>query len=302
MRALNYVPDRSAASLRNHTSNTIGVVVTNLANPFFGELLRGFEKTVAAEGYSCLLADTGDDPGSQEAAIRELRSHKVAGLAIVPATGTAPDFPESLREINLPFVFMTRYLPDAPAPYVGADDVLGGALAAGHMIHTHGATTFAYIGGPASILSRRDRIEGVKKAMNEAALDPKALRDMPSETTGLGGLEAALSLLKSEFRPDAIICHSDSVAFGVYRALRLNGLAETIAVTGYDDVATAALWEPPLTSIATHGTELGRTSAAHLLDQIAGDDPEQVQLATPSITVRQSCGCPPAPLSEHAVN
>lgn len=293
MDTLGYVPDRGAASLRNHTSNTIGIVVTNLANPFFGELLHGLEKTLAAAGYSCLLTDTGDDPDTQDTAVRELRSHKVAGLAIVPATGTTSEFPESLKSLNLPFVFMTRYLPDTSSPYVGADDVRGGMLAAHHMIHTHGATKIAYVGGPAGILSRLNRIKGVAQAMTDAGLDPASLVDFPSETTGAGGLKATQSLLDAGERPHVIISHSDSVAFGVYRALRLAGMVDDIAVTGYDDVATAALWEPPLTSVATRGTELGCLAAAHLLDQLAGNSTETSQLTTPEIAIRQSCGCPP---------
>ncbi|WZO53515.1 LacI family transcriptional regulator [Microbacterium sp. LWH7-1.2] len=292
MSALGYVPDRGAAALRNHTSNTVGVVVTNLANPFFGELLHGLEKSLAAAGFACLLVDTSDDPDAQDAAVRELRGHKVAGLAIVPATGTTAEFPASLQELGLPFVFMTRYLPGTPAPYVGADDVLGGNLAARHMIDVHNATTIAYVGGPIGMLSRENRIGGVKRAMADAGIAATSLHEFPSETSGAGGLQAGRELIDSGLRPDVIICHSDSVAFGVYRALRLHGLADDIAVTGYDDVATAALWEPPLTSISTHGTELGHRAAAHLLEQLAGGNPQLVQRTTPEIAVRQSCGCP----------
>ncbi len=292
MSALGYIPDKTAAALRHHSTNTVGVVVTNLANPFFGELLRGFERTMSDANHTCLLTDTGDDPQAQKATIQELRSHRVAGLAIIPATGTSTDPLRELQDAALPFVLMSRNVHGAEFPFVGADDELGGELVARHMIEVHGCRALAYIGGQRPILSRQARIAGVKRAMAANGLPPESLLDAASPTTGAGGLDAAHTLLASGRTPDAILCHSDGVAFGVYRALRQRGLANDIPVTGFDDVSTAALWEPPLTSVATRGERLGRIAAERLLEAIAGSSRTHVDRFPPSLVVRESCGCP----------
>lgn len=295
MSDLGYIPDKTAAALRHHSTNTVGVVVTNLANPFFGELLRGFERAMGTANYTCLLTDTGDDADAQLATIQELRSHRVAGLAIIPASGTSPDTLIKLQGAGLPFTLMSRYVPDTEFPFVGADDALGGELVARHMIEIHGCKNLAYVGGPQRVLSRADRMAGVRRAMIDNGLDPESLIDIPSPTTGHGGLNATESLLASGSRPDTILAHSDGVAFGAYRALRKLGLANEIPVTGYDDVSTAELWEPPLTSVATHGEQLGRLAAEHLLSRLNGLKTEPVLITKPALVVRESCGCAAIP-------
>ena len=293
METLGYVYNRGAASLRRARADTIGVVVTNPANPFFGELLTALISTLDEVGHTCLLVATGTtDLDVQERGVRELRERQVAGIAIVPASGTSPDFVETLNAWRLPHVFMTRYVPEGETHYVGADDVRGGDLAASHLL-SHDVRSAAYIGGPTTVLSRRDRLRGARAAFGRAGLDPdQVLADLPCETSGQGGFRAAEELIGRGPLPDGILCHSDDIAFGVYRALRLHGRHRDVPVIGYDDIATAALWEPPLTTIATHSVELGRLAARALLTQI-DDGPRSpvVTLTEPDLVVRESCGC-----------
>ncbi|WP_035748990.1 LacI family DNA-binding transcriptional regulator [Arthrobacter sp. 35W] len=296
IRTLGYVYNRGAASLRTQRSGTIGVIVTNIASPFFGELLVGLESELSKAGFLSLIVATADDPQRQDELVKALREHQVAGLALVPASGTGSGFLHSLKDWGVPHILMTRYLDGITAPYVGADDVLGGRLAAEHLL-AHGCKSFAYLGGPVKVLSRRDRIAGARGALAEYGLGPDALLDMPGETSGPGGLALGEQLLaRPEPLPDAIICHSDSVAFGLYRALRMHGRTNDVRVIGYDDVSGAALWEPPLTSIATHGEDLGRTAARLLLDQLNDAEGNMAStIALPELIVRESCGCPATP-------
>jgi LacI family transcriptional regulator len=293
IRTLGYVYNRGAASLRTQRSSTIGVIVTNISNPFFGELLVGLEAELTKAGFLSLVVATADDPLRQDELVTALREHQIAGLALVPASGTRREFLEQLKNWGIPHVLMTRYLDGVPAPYVGPDDVLGGKLAAEHLLG-HGSRSFAYVGGPLKVLSRRDRINGVLSALAGHSLGPEALVDMPGETSGQGGLLLGEELLASGELPDAIICHSDSVAFGLYRALRIHGRTTDVRVIGYDDISGAALWEPPLTSIATHGEALGRSAARLLLDGIGGSQQPQATpaFALPELVIRESCGCP----------
>ncbi len=296
MSELGYVYNRGAASLRRQSADTVGVVITNVANPFFGELLRGLEAELTRSSLSCLIVNTGQDPAAQAAAVAELREHRVAGVAIVPASGSTPALVDQIRDSHLPHVFMTRYVKDAPTHYVGADDQLGGYLATRHLLE-HGASTFAYLGGPSAVQSRWDRLDGVRRALAGGSLDPGAIIDLPGPSNGDGGLAAADQLLQAGSLPDAFICHSDQVAFGAFRALRRVNCDRLPRIVGYDDIPVARLWEPPLTSISTQAHELGQLAAQNLLRQLGAPTSRETltTITKPELVVRESCGCPPAP-------
>lgn len=295
MRELGYVYNRGAASLRTRRTTTVGVVVTDIANPFFGELLVGLEAALAEAGFRSLVVASSDDPVRQDELVGELREYQVAGLAIMPATGSGRGFLDGLESSGIPHVFVTKYLEGVSAPYVGPDDRLGGRLAAEHLLG-HGCRTFAFVGGIEGHLSRRDRITGARAALTDAGVDLRQFTDLESPSSGAGGLRAGEQLLGQGELPEAIICQSDGVAFGVYRALRVAGRASEVRVVGYDDVRTAALWEPPLTSVATRPESLGRAAAELLLEEI--DEPSggiSQRIFAPELVVRESCGCPHAP-------
>lgn len=301
MDELGYVYNRGAASLRRKAVDTVGVVITNVANPFFGELLRGFESELARATLSCLIVNTGQDPDTQTAAVARLREHRVAGVAIVPASGTTPALIDRLRSWSLPHVFMTRYVKDAPTHYVGADDQLGGYLATSHLLD-HGARTLAYLGGPAPVQSRWDRLDGVRRALADHGLDPTGIVDLPGESSGDGGLVLAHQILEAGPVPDALVCHSDQVAFGVFRALRQAGCTRLPRVVGYDDIPTARLWEPPLTTVSTQADDLGRLAAQNLIQQLHTPATEEIlsTITTPELIIRNSCGEHPEPAARNA--
>jgi LacI family transcriptional regulator len=187
---------------------------------------------------------------------------------------------------------MTRYIKNVDAPYVGADDVVGGRLAATHLLDAHGCKTIAYLGGLPAILSRTDRTKGVKEALKRNGLDASSLIDIPGAVNSVSGLDLGQRLIEAGPLPDGIICHSDSIAFGLYRALRIHGLGTSTKVIGYDNIGGAALWEPPLTSVDTKGEALGRRAARMLLERIHEPGaPASIDKTIPELAVRQSCGC-----------
>lgn len=293
MKTLGYVYNRGAASLRTRKSNTVGVIVTNISSPFFGELLVGLEAELRAAGFLSLVVATGDDPERQEQLIAELREHQVAGLAVVPASGSSKDLMGTIKKAGVPYVFMTRYLEGEAVPYVGPDDVAGGRLAAEHLIE-HGCRSLAYLGGRNVVLSRRDRLHGVKLALRETGLGEELILDVPGDSTGESGIAAGEHLLAQGSLPDGIICHSDSVAFGLYSVLRKHHVPlQSVKIIGYDDIRGASLFEPALSSMATHPDELGRASGRKLLSAMGVDAEESPIIETylPELITRESCGC-----------
>src|SRR5947199_5017941 len=128
MEELGYVYDRVAASLRNQHAGFVGVVITNISNPFFAELFKGLESELIAAGMVPLLASTGDDRGQQDRVLRMLREHQVAGLALVPATGSDAELLDRLNDWGVGHVLMTRYVDGAVATYIGGGDLPGGRV------------------------------------------------------------------------------------------------------------------------------------------------------------------------------
>ncbi|QRP44731.1 LacI family DNA-binding transcriptional regulator [Amycolatopsis sp. FDAARGOS 1241] len=286
MDELGYVYHRGAAALRSQRTDVVGVLVTDISNPFFAEMTLGLEAELDTRGFVSLLTNTLDDPRRQEHLLTALREHQVAGLVVVPTQGTGAGLIDKLEAWGVTYVLATRYLEDRTTHYVGPDDVRGGELAATHLIE-RGCRTLAYLGGPVHAVARRDRVRGVRAA----AAGKAEVLDLPGETSGRGGREIARQLTEV---PDGVICHSDVVAFGVYRELRDRGAAEPLVV-GFDGVAEGELWEPPLTSVSAHPRELGRQAAELLTRQLTDpSDAPEVVLIEPQLVVRRSTeGSPP---------
>jgi LacI family transcriptional regulator len=287
MDALGYVYNQGAASLRRRTGTTVGVVVTHIDNPFFGELLVGLESTLTAAGFLSLVVTTADDPRRQDDLLKVMREHQVAGLALIPATGTGVSTLEQIRSWGVPHILMTRYLPRQTLPYVGPDDVLGGRLAAEHLV-SHGCASLAYVGGRRETVSRSDRFTGAREVAERAGID---LDDVPTETSGEGGRAAAAILLERESLPDGVLCHSDTVAMGFSRALEDAGRTGEVRIIGYDNIGMAGLWIPSLTTIATGASDIGHRAATAILAGIeAGTASVESHVVTPQLVVRESCG------------
>lgn len=289
MADLGYVYHQSAGSLRRRTARTIGMVVTNIDRPHFGELLLGLESTVSDSGYTLLVLTTRDRLDRQTQAISTLREHQVAAAAIIPATSSDAAFLETLRSWGVPTVFMTRYVRGHEWPYVGPDDVLGGRMAVEHLLD-HGCGSIAYLGGYREVNSRIDRVEGARQAIERRG-GGTTLRDLTSPPTGEGGLELGRRLLtRGEPLPDGVLCHSDAVAMGFERALHEAGRAPDVRVVGYDGVAATRYFVPAITSVATNGLELGERAAGALLRAAEDGVSVRSHRQIPELVVRESCG------------
>jgi len=293
MDTLGYVYHRGAAALRANRTQSVGLVVPDISNGFTAELTMGVEAVLAESSIVTLMANSQEMPVRQNLLVTSMLERQVDGLLVIPAVGSAKDFGETLAASRVPTVIATRELPDSGLSYVGIDNIKGGRLAGGHLLF-HGCQRIAYVGGFDGLRPRQDRIQGVRDALGAAGFDSCLAIDSPGPPRGIWGLETARALLAADELPDGIICHNDLVAFGVYRALREESVErwESTHVVSYDDVAAASLWEPPLTSVAASGDEVGRRCAEVLLRRISHpfEAPERV-LVDSQLVVRDSCGC-----------
>ncbi|MFB9948480.1 LacI family DNA-binding transcriptional regulator [Rhizobium puerariae] len=296
MRELGYVYNMGAARLRAERSHTVGVIVPNLMNPFFAELLAGIESAIDSAGMVVILAKSGDLVERQDMVMRRMREHGVDGVIFCPAAGTAPEFLERVDEWNLPLVQVLRHISEG-IDYAGADYAGGMRQAVDHLASLgHERIAFA-VHGPVHS-AYLERVEGFRDAMLARGLDPERIIRVPYQTARIPG--AAHLLFETPEKPTAVICFNDVIALGLSAGLHDLGLkvGETFSLIGFDDVAEAEVIRPRLTSVSTAPEAIGETAARLLLDRLADPllPPRRVVMET-RLHVRQSCGPvrPPAP-------
>jgi len=292
MAELGYVYDRVAASMRTQQAPVVGVLLSDIANAFFAELFGGLERQLGATGFLPLVANTGRSRQRQDEMVQVLLEHRVAGLAIAPVAGTPAAFVEGLQQRGIPHVLLTLPVDGADTSFVGPDDHRGGELAAAHLIEVHGCRELLVLGGSRLAANRRERVAGVRAAARRAGLPAAAVRHVEALASDPTGVELARRVIARGQLAEGIVCISDVTAMGLYRGLRAAGVDREVHVTGYDDIAAAAVWQPPLTTVATHAAELGRRAAQVLAAQLDGTQPDVVvERLEPELVVRQSCGC-----------
>jgi LacI family transcriptional regulator len=296
MKKLGYVYNRAAATLRTQRSQAVGLVVTDITNPFFAQMTIGSEAQLGEAGHAVLLANTSDDPDKQDRLLEAMHEYGADGILLCPAKGSPPETIQRLRDWHLPFVLVTRYLREVEADYVGADNVLGAEMAVEHLLKL-GHRRIAMVGGPADSSARQDRWRGYCNALERHGLDVDEALSITSSVTRNGGHRAILELLERPNPPTASLCYNDVVAFGVMLGLQAAGQAtgEDFAVVGFDDIEEAALWRPSLTTVSITPRQIGVEAARLLIERIARpDSPSRQTILPPALVIRDSSG----PLSE----
>lgn len=296
MRSLGYVYDRRAATLRSQRSMTVGLIVTDVRNPFFAELTMGLEDTLHDTGYTLLLGYSHDELDRQARLLEVMSEHRVDGVVLLPATGTLVSALGALVALEIPQVLVTREIPDYDVDCVGVDNVAAGLLVREHL-ESLGVRSLAFLGGPELSSARAERARGLGlKAPRGQPAHRSGARgswwcDIPTTAEATGGLRAVELLLDQGPLPDALVAYSDAVAHGVLTGLRARGLTpgRDVAVASFDDTLDARHAAPPLTSVATFPGQVGEQSARLLLNRLAHpEQPSRRILLRPTLEPRAS--------------
>ena len=291
---LGYRPNRLARGLRSNKTFTIGVIVTDIANPFFAELVKGVEEAARQNGYSIILEDTSEDPEKEARAIQVMLSERVDGLLLTPVQSKKEGVEKVLKS-KVPLVLMGRYFSDLETPYVVSDDVRGAILATEHLIDL-GHRNIAHVAGPLHISSAQDRLSGYKQALREHGIPAREEVILTGAVTLRDGYEAGKELLKLKTLPTAVFAYSDLVAIGLMQALMEEGvkIPEDISLVGYDDIEFSAYTKVPLTTVRIPKRALGQKAVRMLLVSLRdGGLPDkcgkklQVELIIRSSTARR---------------
>lgn len=283
---LGFVRNGSASTLRAGQGRTVGLMVLDLANPFFADVARGVEDAVSERGYAVILCSSGATAERELRNLRMLAEQRVRGVLLTPV-GDDAEALEMVRERGIATVMLDHIATWAQQCSVAVDDVTGGELALAHLLD-RGARDIAYVTGPLSIRQCADRRAGAHRALGGAA----RLRELTVPTmTALAGQGAAATLLR-EGLPEAIFCANDLLALGVLRALAQAGVnvPGDVLLIGYDDIDFTEAAAVPLSSVRQPTYQLGRIATELLLDEC--DDPgghaHQQVMFQPELVVRES--------------
>jgi LacI family transcriptional regulator len=290
--ALGFVRNESARQLRAGSSRTIGLVVLDIANPFFTDVARGVEEAANAAGLAVILCNTDDRQDREAAYLDVLAEQRVQGVLITPTAVLSPAL-QALRDRGVPVVLLDRRAPAPDQCSVAADDLLGGRLAAEHLLE-RGHRRIAFVGGSSGLPQIQERHDGVEQAVREATGSDDALTVLsPASLTVAGGREAGELIvgLPASRRPTAAVCANDLMALGLLQEMVRHGVRvpDDLAIVGYDDIDYAAAAAVPLSSVRKPRQELGRRAAELLIDEARGGDHRHEQhVFEPQLVVRES--------------
>ncbi|MEA5002577.1 MAG: LacI family DNA-binding transcriptional regulator [Christensenella sp.] len=262
---LNYVPNMLARNFRTSKSKSILVILSNISNLFYMEIVHGISKYANECGYDILLSETDDIPERQIECLEKVKNRIADGAVLLESI--VYDKALLSMEKSYPIVQCCTDNDEIPLPYVMADNVKGGYLATRELIEK-GHRKLAFVGTDDQSKYNRERCEGFLKAVHEAGIEEKDVVIDYTELSLKGGRMAVKNLL--EKKVEGVFFASDMQAIGAIQYLRNRGVGvpEDIAIVGYDNLEMCDIIEPPLTSIDQHAWEMGRESARILIERI----------------------------------
>ncbi len=287
----NYFPNRIARGLRLEKTETIGLIVPDIANQFFSSMAKTIEIESRKNGYSIFLCDSLDNISTEKELLNLLAARKVDGIILAPV-GTGSDHINEFSKNGIPVVIIDRYLPDTKIPYITTDNYLG-ACQAMELILAMGHRVVACIQGLNGISANEDRVRGYKDTLNNnsIAVDNSLIvgDDFGEET---GYVQAKL-LMKRKNPPTAIFDLSNLISLGAMRAISESGLKipDDISLVSFDDQPYSALLASPMTTVEQEKDEIAVRAVNILLERITGAKDERVIekiMIKPKLIIRKS--------------
>lgn len=293
---LNYRPNYMARSLVGKETNSIGLVLTTLRNPFYAEIAQDIIERATELDYSVSIFSAREGLQNQHRSIEDFVKRGIDGLIICSAL-REDAFIYELADKGFPFVLAMRNVKirigKPPIDYIVVDNVRGGFMATEHLIKM-GHKRIALILGPKHTSTGYDRHKGALAALNEYGItaDPKLI--LTGDFFRNSGYDLAKRLLKQNQKPTAIFAANDHMAIGVVDALHENGLTtpEDMALIGFDDIEMSGLPGIDLTTVSQKKAMMGSLAVDHLIAKYKGDKAHFVQatMLDPILVIRKSCG------------
>lgn len=295
---LGYTPNAIARNLATRRSRTIGLVVTDINNPFFGALTRFVDQFVKAQGYGLILSLSNDDVEKEDAIIEDFIGKMVEGVLVVPTVHHLRrdfDIYERLQAHGIPFLFLSSYYPGLTAECIMGDLAQGSYLLTCHLLESGRRDVRFLAVEDLEVVPVAERLRGVRRAVHEAGASfDTAMVIRAAEATYQAGYEAVRKTLL-QGAPEGIMAMNDIMALGASRAVMEAGLAipGDVAVAGYDDLLYAQLSQVPLTTVRQDIESMCNRAVERLFYRIEtgeAESPEPATLVETTLLVRESTG------------
>lgn len=289
---LQYQPSRAARTLRGSHSTIIGLLITDIQNPFFTSLVRGVEDMAQRNGYSIILCNSDEDPHKERQYIEVLCAERVAGAIVVPTRENQRPF-KLFQEHSIPVVAVDRRVKDSAIDVVLVDNLRGAREGTAHLL-ANGYRRIGMISGPAVTTSGRERLEGYRQALQEAgiAYDPTLVRSGSFKEQS--GQQLAHELLDLETPIEALFVANNLMTLGALAALneRKLRIPEDIAVVGFDEMPWATLGSVSLTTVTQPVYDIGSTAALRLFQRLQNKNASAITrqeiVLAPTLNIRNS--------------
>ena len=286
-------PARISQKIRQKT-RVLGLVVTDIANPFYTEVAAGVIDAARSHGYEVFLAHTQEDPQVLASTIETMIERRVDGVVLAVLHPDDGDVIRALRRAQTPFVQLSRRIEHIEADFVGIDDKAAATSIMEHVL-SHGYTEIATITGPRNSSASAAREDAFAATAFLNGISPSSNRRVRTYLSEEGGLRAVQELLTGGQVPQAIICGSDAIALGVLSGLRAHGLRvpEDVAVTGFDGLLPGIAPLIDLTTISQPRRRMAVSAVDLLIRRLNGDggNPQQLVLGH-ALRIGTTCGCP----------
>ncbi len=289
-----FTANAMAQSLRRKSARMILVMVPDIGNTFFANIILGLEAVANRRGYGLLIGNTENDPGSEATYLSFVRSNKADGMVLL--TGHLPYGAREVLPFLPPLVSVCEEIADTGMPFVGIDNRQAAKTAVAHLIEL-GHRHIAHIGGPAGNILSSARQEGYQEALAQAGLPFDEELVLPGDFSIEGGRLAVERLFLRDTLPTAFFCGNDEMAIGVLTALSQRGykVPDDFSVVGFDDIQFASCTVPPLTTVRQPRRLIGEEAMTMMLDLVEGKEIARPRAILPvELVIRGSTAPPPA--------
>jgi len=290
LRESGYVYQRSAAGLRKSKTDTVGIVLNNVSDPSFSELLGSIESKLAQEGKTVFLCNTDEKVERQSEFIRKMSEYNADGIVLVPAMGTQAAELEDMKKFSPPIVCVTREIIGYPIDSVVADEILGGYMSAKHLLNL-GHRRIALVGGTVNISPFVRRIKGMRQAFDEARQEFDPALVFECRPVRAQGYQAAARILDVENPPTAAIGYNAIVTLGLKAGLQRLGkkIGEDFSLIANEGIDELQHTNPPLSTTSINVQQMGTVVIEHLLSRISDPTaPTKLTLIPPELVLTDS--------------
>ena len=284
----NYAPNIIAQNLRTSRTDTIGLLLPSVANPYFADIASIIIKEARKFRYTTMVIDSDENEATEKSSVSTLIARQVDGIIIVPC-GSDPTYLEQTNEQFVPIILVDRYYEGSPLPYVVTNNFHGGYLAASHLVR-NGHKEIVCIQGPPTATTNKRRIEGYMEVMRENGLEDR-VQIVGNEFSIQNGYMEMKLLLNNEKKPTAVFALSNNIGMGAIKAIgeaRLK-IPDDISLISFDNYLYLDFLEPAITRIGQKVDEMGKMAVKLLHDSISNhkEIKSQIELS-PEMIMRDS--------------